>query len=184
MVDEASRREALSKQEVEAEIEGKSEEVKRHLDQIQRELSASGKEVKEKVLANPLASAGGALALGALVGLVIKRRKKPSEADRIHQRLVEQYMDAMADEIRYKVERGKETDEAVREALRDRVPLIFYAEEPASEPVGFFRETFDFLLKTTLGFAVKFGLDHMAGQMDFEEYMASPEREEGGRPAL
>lgn len=184
MADEVSRKEALSKQEVETELEGKSEEIARRLDQIQRELNASGKEVKEQILANPLVSAGGALAVGALVGLIIKRRRRPSETDRIHQRLVDQYMDAVADDVRYEVERGKETGEAVHEALRDRVPLIFYAEEPASESAGFFRQTFDFMLKTTLGFAVKSGLDYMTDQVGLEEYMTSPEQEGESVPAV
>lgn len=181
---EASGKEALSREEVESELEGKSEEIERHLDQIQRELSAEGKEVKEKVLANPLASAAGALAVGALIGLVVRRRRRPSETDQIHQRLVDQYMDAVADDVRYEVERGKETSEAVHEALRDRVPLIFYMEEPPSESAGFFRQTFDFMLKTTLGFAVKSGLDYITGQVGLEEYMTSPEQEGEDVPAV
>ena len=78
-------------------------------------------------------------------------------ADRLgvtHRRLVDEYVDALVDDVRYAVTKGRDPDAAVREAVQDRVPLIIYDHGTDAQSPGVLRTFFDLLLKTATGFGI------------------------------
>lgn len=176
---------ALDKQQVLAQLDLKSEDINRRLDALHHEVSTTGQAVRSAIFENPLRSVGGAVAAGLLVGLMFGGSKKAPKgkrgrAEQKHKALVDEYIQSIVDEASGAVRSGKDTADAVRRALRDRVPLIVYSNANAEAQRGFVADAFDLVYKTALGFAVKFGIDYVTSKLNLD---ALAERLEPGEGA-
>lgn len=130
--------ETSTRADVEARLHGTAEAIQARLDALQEEVSTIGDVLRDELRRRPLASVGGALLAGLLVGWLFGGRRRLS---RTHRRLLKHYVDALRDEVRDAVAGGAEVGEAVQDALRHRAPLIVYSEDEASP--GFFRQALD-----------------------------------------
>jgi len=117
-----------SKADVKAELSGSSEAIQDRLDAIRDEITSTGSSLRRALQDHPLASVGGALMAGALIGWLVAGVGK-QRLSRAHRRLLAQYVDALQDEVRTAVAEGAEVGAAVQEALRNRAPLIVYADD-------------------------------------------------------
>ncbi len=170
-----------SKSALEKELAEKEASIHHRLDELESEIASAPAAIKSSIVKHPLLGLAGAAASGVAVGLIVTglRRKKPDAAP-FHQRLVEQYIDAVGEDVRRRMRRGRSIEEAVRDALRGRAPLVVYAptRTVARESKGFFSEFADILLKTALGFAVKVAIDVASASVDVDELQAMITREE------
>ncbi len=140
----------LTKEEVAARLQGKSDAISRRIDVLEGEVASTGEDVK-RFLASPLVRVGATLALGLAVGLLAGRhRRSPGSGA-----LKEAYLDLLAGEAAQAVRKGIEPEEAVRETLRRRAPII--ADCPAAPEKGFFRQTAGFAMRLLLGIMVRNG---------------------------
>lgn len=153
--------ETSTKAEVEAKLHGTSETIQSRIDAIQEEVSTIGVALRDILRKHPLASVGGSLVAGLLVGWLVSggRRRRLSRA---HRRLLEHYIEALRDEVRAAVADGAEVGEAVQDALHNRAPLIVYSENGTSSR-GMLRQVFDFTLEAALTMAAR---SMMAGMFD------------------
>lgn len=157
--------------ELRQELEQKESQMRLRISALQDEVMTMGPAVQKAVVQHPLVSVGGALVAGLAVGLLFGGSSKPKGASARRQALVEQYIDAIAEETRYAARRGKDAGDAISKALRSHTPLVVY--EPQAVPShGFLRQTFELLLTTALGYAVKMGVDYLTQNFQVEERIA------------
>lgn len=176
----------LDKEQVLAQLEAKSEEISRRLDAIQSEVATTGQALRDAIFSNPLVSVGGSITAGLLVGLLFggskKERggRKKKGAEQRVKILVDEYVNAVAEEVRKTSRKGVSTEDAVRHALRDRVPVIFY-EAPREEQgkQGVLSEAFELAYKTALGFAVKVGIDFVTARLHLDSLTGKLQASEG-----
>lgn len=133
--------EASTKTDVETRLHGASEAIQQHVEAIQEEVVSTGPVIRDFLRRHPLTSVGGSLLAGLLVGWLLSGGRK-SRLRRSHRRLLQQYVDALRDEVRATVAEGAEVGEAVQDALRHRAPLIVYSED-GEDTRGLVRKTFD-----------------------------------------
>ena len=166
-------KEQLTEQELEIELRRKSEAIDRHVDGLEDEVTSTPAAIKQFAREHPLLMVGGTVAAGLCIGALFSGRRKRKRR-RVHQKLIDQYVDVLSDEVRHISSKGERADAAVRRALEDRVPLILYTESAdEGKSDGFFREAIDLILKTALGFAIKEGLDVMSSKLGLEEQLES-----------
>lgn len=158
--------------------------IERRIDEIEDEITGAPAAIVDAIRRHPLVGIAGAVLTGVTIGFLVTARRRRAKLPAIHRQLVEQYIDAVVDEVRRKVRRGKNPEEAVQDALRDRAPVIIYApdtSEPDSQSSrGFIRDSLDIMLKSALGFAVKSAFDFFTARINLEELqqMTRLEREE------
>jgi hypothetical protein len=166
------------KEAVERRLQMKTRHIEGHLEALQEEVTTIGPSIGKALFEHPLVSVGGALVAGLAVGLIFggsnRRSKDPASLKGAHQALVERYLDALIREARYLVAKGAEPGEAMRTALKDRVPLIVYESDQSERP-GILAQTFDMIIKTALGFGVKIGLDYITSNMDLPDLLEDDE---------
>lgn len=162
-----------NRSELERQLNERRDSIERRIDVLEEEIVSTPAAIKSALAKHPVVGVAGAIAAGVAVGLLFGiRRKRSARVVPFHQRLVEQYIDAVGEDVRRKSRRGKSTAEAVRESLRDRTPLIVYAPritEGVDEDRGFFRQFGDIALKTALGFAVKTAVDFFTASLNLKE---------------
>jgi len=164
--------ETTSRAELERQLEATTDLIKRRIDALGGEVQSLRSTIRDAIFDNPLLSVGAALAAGLVVGVVFGGRKKdPFRTDAYQRALVEEYLDAVAREARQAVARGKEPGVAVREALRDRVPLIVL-ESGAGGSAGMLRQIFDLLLKSSVGFFMSSTLDRLNEDLGLDQKIA------------
>ena len=155
----------LAKNEVQAQLAAKREEIELRLQGLQHELETTGEAVKEAVFKHPFVGTAGSLAAGVVTGLLFGgRRKRRGAKDRpdvpaAHRALVENYIDAVAREAHQAAKKGEDPTAAVRRALEGRVPVVAYGSAGHGQE-GAFKQGLDLAIKTALGFAVRSGLDY------------------------
>lgn len=151
---------AKSKAEVEAELEGSSDAIQGRIHAIRDEITSTGSSMKSLLRKHPLASLGGSLLAGALVGWLLAGlgRRRLSKA---HRQLLNDYVEALRDEVRTAVADGEEVGAAVQDALRNRAPLIVYSEDDRSS--GWLRQTAGLIADTALTLFVR---DVVGGLLD------------------
>lgn len=176
---------------IERRLASTEEQIKRRIDGLESEIVSTPAAVRAAIRKNPWLGVGAAIAAGAVVGLIVGGRKKKSAVPPAHQALVTGYVDAVADEVRKGVRRGKDPEEVVRKSLQDRTPVIIYAPETpearAAEQAGFLRQLGDLTLKTALGFAVKTAIDFFTASLNVKELQSrllleEDDRLSGGKP--
>lgn len=175
-------RKEYTREELEAELQSTSTVIEQRLGVLEQELStapdAAQKAFTDAMLRSPLVVVGGALAAGLLVGLIFGGRRSRNSLGATHQRLVNEYVDALVEDVRYAVTKGTDPDAAVRDAVQDRVPLIIYDTGTRTETSGFLRTFFDLALKTATGFGIKVALDAAAARAGLDE-LIEPSGEAG-----
>lgn len=166
----------LTKAEVQAELQRKRESIEQRVGAIEGEAKSTGAAVQERaqaqwarVKAHPLESVGAAGAAGLVLGLLWDWRRRRKHRDRYglgrsHTALVDDYLDALRDDVRYRVASGEDVGEAVRRSLQDRVPLIVQAGAVDGERKGVLRESFDLFVRTLFTLFVKYAADTLALQ--------------------
>ncbi len=179
--------ESENRSELERQLTEKRESIDRRIDVLEDEIVSTPAAIRSSLAKHPVVGVAGAVAAGLAVGLLFGvRKKRSSRVAPLHQRLVEQYIDAVGDEVRRKTRRGKNMAEAVRESLRDRTPLIVYAPrlaDGAQESRGFISQLGDIALKTALGFTIKTAIDFITASLNVKELqqMLALEEEEERR---
>lgn len=183
----------LDKEQVRAQLEAKSEEINLRLDAIQNEVVTTGQSIRDAIFSHPLISVGGSIAAGLLVGLLVGgskkgtgKRQKASGPEGVHKALIDEYINAIAEEVKRSARFGTKADDAVRKALRDRVPVIFYDAGQAREEQaksGLLSDTFELAYKTALGFAVKMGIDFITARFHLDGLAERLEAGEGADAA-
>lgn len=184
-----AKKKDLTQQELRGELEARKLRLDQHLSGLQSELTVAdvnvgGRPILDYVREKPLAVAGVAAGVGLLAGVVTGLMKReapepPSERDL----WMSAYLNDLLDESAHRVQRGEDSDAALRRSLRRRAPVVVLE---ADEPPVKKRESSlgGLLLKTALGFGVKFALDQFAQQVTGEdelfEAMESEVTDEGG----
>jgi hypothetical protein len=162
------------KSDVEQQLRQTADAMSSRLSSLREEVSTTGTSVRDWMKDNPLKSVGGMLAAGLAVGLLFggsKRRR------RRHQKLIDQYIDALSDEVEAARDRGEEPAQALEKALRDRVPLVIYTSESdaSASSKGALRnllgESLEIVLRTALSFAARDVIDSVLGAVNVEEIM-------------
>ncbi len=165
---------ALSRDEVEARLRTRSENISLRIEALQAEVGTLGEAIREAVFRNPLVGLGGAIVLGAVVGLLFGKKKPsgeytraavPGSAGAAHRALVDAYVDAVVEHARRGARSGKDVGRAVRDALSDRVPLIVVAPEESKKKVGFITDMMQMALSAAAGMAVRTGMDALANKL-------------------
>lgn len=178
----------LSRTELEDQLRGRHDAIKARIEALQHEVVTTGAALKDAVARNPFVMVGGAVAAGLVVGLLFggRRRGRIDTGTTAHQALVRHYLDAVVEDVRHARARGVDTDEAVAEALRDRVPLIVYAPQAPHSRRGMLGEFFVMALQTGLGFAAKAAADYFSARLVTmeEEVTVEPADGEGTRTTV
>lgn len=174
-----------SRSKLQRQLEDRRESIDRRIDVLEDEIVSAPAAIKSSLATHPIIGIAGAIAAGVAVGLIFGvRRKHKSDSVPFHQQLVEQYIDAVGDDVRRRTRRGKNAAEAVRDALRNRTPVIVYSPnvaEPDEDEMGFFGRLGDIALKTALGFVVKSAIDFFTASINVKELqkmLALEEQEE------
>ncbi|RMF60856.1 MAG: hypothetical protein D6746_06275 [Bacteroidetes bacterium] len=130
--------EQLKREEVEARLREKDEQIARRLEALRSEVTGVGAEIRRR-LENPLVLLGVTLAGGLLVGLMVGRRRRrrrnrgPAGLDVL--------ADVVARDAARRLRKGAEPEEAVREALADRLQLLVPAPQAEEASEGLIRGT-------------------------------------------
>lgn len=159
-----------TKADVEAELRGSSEAIQGRLDAIQDEIATTGHSVRTFLREHPLASVGGSLLAGALVGWLVAGmgRRRLSKA---HRQLLHDYIEALRDEVRDAVADGEEVGRALQEALRNRAPLIVYG-QPA-DTGGWLRQAVGVVADTAFALIVREVLSGLIDGIALEDRAAA-----------
>lgn len=163
-----------SKSDVKAKLRQTADTMSSRLDDLRGEVTSTGSSVRDWLVQNPMASVGGMLAAGLVVGVLFgggsKRRRRKA-----HAALIDQYVDALSDEVRQAAKKGTDPDQALEAALRDRVPLVVYTaaqQEPRGAANRLVRnvvgETFEVLLHTGLSLVLREVLETVLDDADVE----------------
>lgn len=181
--------ETENRADVERQLADRRASIERRIDSLEDEIVSTPAAIKSSISKHPIVGIAGAVAAGLAVGLLVSLRKKRSgtRVAPLHQRLVEQYIDAVGDEVKRKTRRGKSAADAVRESLRDRSPLIVYSPRTSDpeegERPGFLSQVGDVALKTALAFAVKTVIDVVTASLNIKELQQMLALEEEERQA-
>ncbi len=171
-MDHSSNESRPSKAEIEARLQGKTEAISERMQVLRDEVEDTPTSLWEEMKKRPLLSAGGALAVGLLIGFWVAGRRK-RRLSRSHKALIERYIDALRDEVNHAVAGGEDVDTAVKQALQQRTPLIVYTPNgQARSSPGWFRNLFDIVFDTSLALFVREGLNALLGGMDLEQDVA------------
>lgn len=164
----------LTKAELEQQLNGKRADIDARVDALKSEFTSAGDDARRFFVEQPLKVAGGVVAAGVIVGLLVaggRSRRSNRRGRKSHRELIERYADLLAKDVRRRLRRGADEDSALRAAFKNRMPLIVMEAEsqPHDEDTkGIVREVLDLALKTALGFMVKVLVDRLAEQVDVE----------------
>lgn len=112
-----------TKAEVEALLARKDEAIARRLDAIKGEVGAAGSAVK-KVVGHPLLAVGATLAGGLVVGLMLGGKRKKKTKPPAQSTPIRDFYELVARDAEGLMEKGLAPEEAIREALRRRAPVV------------------------------------------------------------
>ncbi|MFB6274356.1 MAG: hypothetical protein ABEL51_15850 [Salinibacter sp.] len=133
---------------VEARLRETADAMSDRLDSLQEEVSTTGTSVRDWMARNPLKSVGGMLAAGLAVGALFGggRSRRPE-----HTELLDQYVDALREEVEGAIASGDTPGEALEKALKGRAPLVVYRDgarsEDASSGGGFLSDSLGFVAR-------------------------------------
>lgn len=162
----------LNKRDLELQVQGKRADIEARIDALKDEVEMATEDAKAFVIREPLKILAGIAVTGVIIGVVVtgkRRRKARRRLKHSHRAIVERYVDALVDDVRVQIAKGRDAERALRSAFKDRIPLVVMEDESfEAEAKGIVRETLDFALKTALGFAVKMLSDRIADRIDID----------------
>lgn len=157
----------LSKQDVEAQLRGRSESIERRIDVLQDEVTTLRQAIQSSVLNHPLVSLGGALGAGLLVGWLFSGKSRRGDLLRdTHGELLDRYVRLLADDVREAVAQGTAPDDAVRYAMRDRAPLIILEQESTEKSSGFLGGIANIISSTVFHLVSRLGVEFAMGALE------------------
>ena len=168
-----AKKKDLTQQELRGELEARKLRLDQHLSGLQSELTVAdvnvgGRPILDYVREKPLVVAGVAAGVGMLAGIVTGLMKREAPEPLSERDLwMSAYLNDLLDESAHRVQRGEDSDAALRRSLRRRAPVVVLE---ADEPPVVKRQSSlgGLLLKTAFGFGVKFALDQVAQQVTSE----------------
>src|SRR5690606_7435313 len=175
--------EKKNQRQLEVQLEAKTADIKHRLLSIQEEAQTLGESVKDSLLKHPYVGVGGVLAAGLMVGLLFggrnKRRLNKQQA------LVEAYVAALATRAQRKVQKGEQPEEAIREVLENRFPMLVVDREEASGE-GIVRQTLSLLVRSALGILISILVDRylnewMEAKLQAQEQVAQAQEQGADR---
>lgn len=148
----------LNRSQLEAQLSGKSESISRRLTALQQEVD--GLSVRRMIDEKPWIGVAAAILGGLLIGLVFGGKKHASgrSAARGTSSLVQGYVDAIEEDVRRLTDSGEEVSEAVARVLRERTPLVVYAQDESGKTKGVIGLATGLIFKQAFGAAVKAAL--------------------------
>lgn len=178
------KKKALTQHQLRAELEARKSLLDQHLSGLQSELTLAdvnvgGRPMLDYVREKPLLAAGVAAGVGLLAGVLSSLRSRPEPEEPSDYTLwMNAYLDDLIEEGGFRVQRGDDSETALRKALRSRAPVIVLEGEasPKEQASG----TVSLLLNTALGFGVKLALDRMAQRLTGEEEIVDAVTEPDG----
>ena len=158
----------LTRAEVEEQLRRRSESIDGHLDGLEREFKASGEEAQHAaertVRQYTLAVLGGLGLAGAAVGYWLVRRRRQRRTAAASRTRMDDYLDAVREEVRAAARRGDDPGEAASRILEGHRPLVV-RERAASDSRGFLRTVMDLAGRTLVSLAVKYAVDAASEQL-------------------
>ena len=121
----------LQSEEIKVLLQRKQQAIQEHITALESELVHWQEELKERIQTwveeHPAIAAGGAMAVGLMVGLFWRRRRrKKTESHEALAHMIAAYVDALARSLTEAIERGIPPEEAVQEVMRKQPPLLVY----------------------------------------------------------
>lgn len=169
--DQPEPKRELTRAEIEEQLRRRSESIDGHLDGLGQELQATGREAQETtertVQQYTLAVLGGLGLAGAALGYgLVRRRRKKREAAAARTPL-DDYRDAVREEVRAAARRGDDPGEVAERLLSGAQPLVVRERKAATptESKGLLRTVLDLAGRTLVSVAVKYAVDAASEQM-------------------
>lgn len=177
--------EETQKERLEQQLAERALSIRTRIDVLEEEIATTPAAILSKITANPYVGLGAMVTAGLAVGLIFGGRKtRRSRAESPHRKLLDEYIDAIGEEIARDVARGRGPREAVQETLRRVAPVILYAPQKGDKQAdrSVFREIGWFALQSALGFAIKMAGDMLlAGVQVGASRAMQDQRDEGGQ---
>lgn len=168
--DRVPPRRALTKAEVQEQLRLRSASIDGHLDGLQREFEASGQEAQHTIertfREHTLALLGGLGLAGVLIGYGLVRRRRRKRREAASRSWVDDYLEAVREEVRAAARRGDDPGEAAGRILEGHRPLV--VRERAASPEaskGLLRTVLDLAGRTLVSLAVKYAVDAASEQV-------------------
>lgn len=163
-----------TKADVEARLRDTADAISERIGALREEISTSDISIRDWMVRHPWKSVGGMLAAGLAVGMLFGGSR--SRRRRAHADLIEEYIDALRQEMDEAVAAGEEPGRALEKALRDRVPLVVYdSDRGGSRSSGFWRRLFgegtEIILRTGLSLVARDAIEGMLADVNVEEMM-------------
>lgn len=161
-----------NKSEVEAQLRQTADAMTDRIASLREEVESTGTSVRDWVVQHPVKSVGGMLVAGLVVGLAFggSRRKRR----KTHAKLIDQYLNALTDEVDEAQRRGEEPSKALDKALRDRVPLVVYTSGGRNRrESGFLRnllsESFETVVRTAITLFARDAIEAILANSNLDE---------------
>ena len=145
----------LTKEEVQAQLEARSEAITRRFDAIEEEVTSTGENVKQ-ALRHPLVMTGATVVLGVAVGLLFGGSRKNGRARKSDSPL-DVLSDVVAEEAERAMQAGYEPQEALRHAIRNRGPFVINPAPEKKARGGFLMSTLSLIVRTVMGIVLRNG---------------------------
>ncbi|PSQ99479.1 MAG: hypothetical protein BRD48_04190 [Bacteroidetes bacterium QS_9_68_14] len=159
----------LTKAEVEEQLRRRRDSMDGHLDGLGQEAQTTAQEAQQTaertVQQYTLAVLGGLGVAGAALGYwLVRRRRKKREAAAARTPL-DDYRDAVREEVRAAARRGDDPGEVAGRLLGNTRPLVMREGATPTESGGLLRTVLDLTGRTLVSVAVKYAVDAASGQV-------------------
>ncbi|PSQ82837.1 MAG: hypothetical protein BRD40_02475 [Bacteroidetes bacterium QS_1_65_9] len=159
----------LTKSEVQEQLRRRRASIDGHLEGVQQDLKAGGEQAQRGaerlVKRHTLAVLGGLGLAGAAVGYALVRRRR-TKREAAARSWVDEYRDAVREEVRAAARRGEDPGAAAGRILEGHRPLVVREEgRNGGESQGLLRTVLDLVGRTLVSVAVKYAVDAASGSM-------------------
>lgn len=169
--DQPKPKRELTRAEVEEQLRRRSASMNGHLDGMEQEVQAAGREAQDTaertVQQYTLAVLGGLGLAGAAIGYwMVRRRRKKREAVAARTPL-DDYREAVREEVRAAARRGEDPGEVAERLVSGTRPLVVRegGDATPTEEKGLLRTVLDLAGRTLVSVAVKYAVDVASEQM-------------------
>lgn len=176
--------------ELRARLDARERSIQNHLAALETEVTTvsdvtiQGQPLPDVIRDRPLLYTGLCLAAGLALGLAwgLRRRSKRRVVYDENDEILRRYAASMLETAARRVARGEEADAAIEKTFRRRPPLV-YAPPEETPQKGTLGETWDFAVKSALGFGIKTALDQLAQRLTPEDELFHAVEEAQEEPA-